>query len=335
MGDGGIGQVWALISNWIAFISSCLSFITFAFRVIGNSNTHLDWCNNFFDDSCNRGSWRGTTFSFAPSVFVDAWTPFVFGFIGVFLHIKSESFKVKFLLQNWIVFFVFHFLMSMFGNLGYANGVGIIIGSICLVGNLFQFVAIFICKDYPPGLDLEAKCSAQCRKGGGPDMLALVTSWIGFVAACLVATVGLGRVIASGAHLDWCNKFVDDACNKWDWRMLLFTFVPDEFVDAWQPTVFAAIGILIHLRMSKEGNKTSKVAVFCKDWMRYFLFNLTMALFGCIGYVNGWGILCSIVVFVAALLSLICWFICEKPPPLDLDVKFSGSLKGSGANVST
>lgn len=328
MGKQEAGDIIAKIANWIAFVSSILCFIVFGFRLIG-SNASLEFCNGFISDACNAARWRGACFSFAPSVFVDTWTPFCFGFVGLFLHFKYESFKVKPLLKNWMYFFVFHFCMAMFGMLGYANGVGIMLGSVCLVGNLFQLLAIFLSKDYPPGLDLDLKLQIKCKSSEkGNNTFATVTSWIAFVSSCLVIVVGVFRIIASGAHLDWCDKFIDDVCNKGDWRLRLFSFVPDVFVDVWTPMVMGIMGVCFHFKSSPF-----KLTMFSSNWLRFFAYHLAMCLFGSLGYSNGVGIIIGSIVALAALLSFIAIFICEQHPCLDLNFNIKWNLSGSGANT--
>lgn len=120
----------------------------------------------------------------------------------------------------------------MFGQMGYANGVGIVLGSISLGGNLLQFLSIFLVKD-PPGLDLEMKVECKLRSDSdAKNIVATIASWCGFVASCFVASVGITRIIKSDAKLRFCDgpndDFADDDCNA-GFRYNLFTFAPDAF----------------------------------------------------------------------------------------------------------
>eukprot|EP01068_Selenidium_serpulae_P016464 Selendium_serpulae@DN6300_c0_g1_i5.p1 len=234
------------------------------------------------------------------------------------------------MVSGWEVFFLFHFVMTLFGQLGYANGVGIVLGSISLLGNLFQLLSIFLVKE-KPGLDMELKIECKLRgDSSAKNVIAQIASWCGCVSSGLVVIVGFTRIFFSEAQLVYCDhlSFIDDNCNAGKFRWNLFTFVPDVFADVWTPLVMGLIGVFFHFKGSKLN-----FSYFAKDWARFTMYHLTMMLFACIGYNNAWGILVSVFVDIAILFSFIAFIISKKPPPLELNFGCSWQLKGEGANI--
>lgn len=328
-------ETYGVACKWMGFISSAFCLLLFIFRLVqpsqGFGNFGITWQDDFLDDG-NKGSWRETVFSFAPSVFVDVWTPFLFFWLGVMIHIKASPYRVEAVGKNWQIYFGFQFVQAMFAGLPYGGNMGIILGPIMLLTALMCLIAIFIC-DGDPKLDLEIKAdlSAKNQTDAG-EIYGKVCNWFGFIACLLVIVVGIFRLFTSGAKLVWDNDgndFIRDN-NKQPFRDPLFTFVPDEFIDAWQPTILGVIGAMYHF----EGSPFV-IKWFMENWLRFFLYHFITAMFGCIGYVGNLGIIFCPVPFLAALLMLVAFFICTDKPGLKLNITGKLSLKGGGANIET
>lgn len=65
--------------------------------------------------------------------------------------------------------------------------------------------------------------------GDPKDICKKIAMWSGFIGSLLTFTVGIVHLFDTNAKLKWPeNNFTDDV-NAIDWRIHLFTFVPDIF----------------------------------------------------------------------------------------------------------
>eukprot|EP00921_Rhytidocystis_pertsovi_P009990 GHVQ01015973.1.p1 GENE.GHVQ01015973.1~~GHVQ01015973.1.p1 ORF type:complete len:179 (+),score=7.26 GHVQ01015973.1:111-647(+) len=132
-------QVVRYMSLVAGFLTLILGFISICAR-----HARLTVIEGKFAlDDTNKYSWRFELFSFVPSVFIDVWTPFVFGMVTVMVNFNG--FNCNFITQNFGRLFLWLFITAMFANLGYAGGIGIIFGSYTLVVTLLALIANFIC----------------------------------------------------------------------------------------------------------------------------------------------------------------------------------------------
>lgn len=131
--------------------------------------------------------------------------------------------------------------------------------------------------------------------------LGRATGWIGFISGILSMIVSLFLMPSLGPRiLMFEDQFTADF-NQYPWRLAMFSFIPDVFMDVWTPFIMGMISIMCHFR------------VFHFDWMcrsygRFLFWNLALGLFGQIGYCGIVGIIASAFSFLCSLLSLICVF---------------------------
>lgn len=83
-----------------------------------------DACPDAFDDV--NIQWR-SIFSLMPTVFVDMYTPLVFGGIEAIQHLSPQYF-IPAISGSWIMRGIWFFVMSLFGQFGYAGNLGVYVG---------------------------------------------------------------------------------------------------------------------------------------------------------------------------------------------------------------
>ncbi|EZG50496.1 putative transmembrane protein [Gregarina niphandrodes] len=142
--------------------------------------------------------------------------------------------------------------------------------------------------------------------GNDKNAVQAATSWIGFVASCLTLLLGIFHVCNVKARIKWPSGSVIEDVQWSTWRAPLFTFTPDMFFDVWTPFFFGLLGCLAHL------SQFSLVNRIAKDFIHYFVFLMIQGLFGNIGYDGGMGIIVSGFTFLAALFSLISFFMDQE-----------------------
>lgn len=154
------------------------------------------------------------------------------------------------------------------------------------------------------------------------DTLAKATSFIGFGCGIFSLVVFFFLMPSVGPRiLMFDDQFTTDF-NQYPWRFAMFSFVPDVFVDIWTPFVMGMISILCHF---KEFN----FDWMCRTYVHFLVWNLTMALFGQIGYCGIIGIIASSFTFLCCLLCLICAFLTkDRSAKLDLGQKLWGYQHG-------
>lgn len=138
--------------------------------------------------------------------------------------------------------------------------------------------------------------------GNGKEQLAKFTSWLGFACGVLSVIVFFFQFTDLSPSIGVSGKqFIQDS-NRSSWRMTMFTFVPDVFVDIWTPFVMGMISILCHVDQFDFN-------WMCKSYGHFFVWNLVLGLFGNIGYSGIIGIIASAFTFLCCLLSLVCAFV--------------------------
>jgi len=104
-----------------------------ALQVCGvNGNTNkcvgslLNWTGSttVYNSQLN-GQWRGV-FSFSPSIFVENWTPLIFGIVAI-LQLFAET-RWAFVSSRWLRCMLFHAIMGLFACFPYAGQGGIVVG---------------------------------------------------------------------------------------------------------------------------------------------------------------------------------------------------------------
>lgn len=139
-GNGGIGQIFTCISAICVLI---VGFMHLFWRidsldVCNDDNDNVEcymssllfWENGNIDEispSLNQ-HWRYSGFTFIPSIFVDLWTPMIFGVISCLQMISGTEWYL--ISGNWVKAMLWHTVMALFACFGYAGQAGLIIGTI-------------------------------------------------------------------------------------------------------------------------------------------------------------------------------------------------------------
>lgn len=137
-------------TRWIGLITGALTLLQWCF-LLPSKDVSLKVGNDFIED-VNQLTWRGTLFSFVPDVFIDVWTPFVFGFISLLCHFNF--YPITFNCKNFCVFFLWNLVQALFANLGYSGGIGIIVGSVSLLAALLSLICFILNRDADASLHL-------------------------------------------------------------------------------------------------------------------------------------------------------------------------------------
>lgn len=135
-----------------------------------------------------------------------------------------------------------------------------------------------------------------------------LTSYLGLISSVLSMVLGIVHVCNVRARIHWPEYRVIDDVQKYTWRMPLFTFTPDIFLDVWTPFFFGLIGTMAHI------SNFAAVRRMTHDYIHYLVFLLIQGLFANIGYDGGLGIIVSAVTFAAALFALVGWLMDKEAP---------------------
>ncbi|KAL8269704.1 hypothetical protein Esti_006377 [Eimeria stiedai] len=146
-------ETFARITSWMGFVSGVLSLVVFFFMMPSVSPRILMFSENFTSDF-NRNSWRFAMFSFVPDVFVDIWTPFVMGLISICCHFGE--FDLGWMCRTYAHFFIWNFVMALFGQIGYSGIIGIIASAVTLLCTLCSLICAVIVRDKSAKLGLGA-----------------------------------------------------------------------------------------------------------------------------------------------------------------------------------
>lgn len=158
----GEKDTFCKVIRWMGFVTSGCLLVLQGIIHLTNSNASLHF-DDWWGDP-NASSWRYSLFTFVPDTFADKWTPFVFGVVGVFAHLKqvpvAESY-VRRIAANSVNYLFFNVLAALFGSIGFDGGLGIIIGSTILLTALLCLINVFMERDANLSLDLDLTCSAK------------------------------------------------------------------------------------------------------------------------------------------------------------------------------
>lgn len=144
-------ETFAKVTSWLGLACGALSLMVFFFLMPAVSPRIVVFSGNFAKDY-NRHTWRFAMFSFVPDVFVDIWTPFVMGMISILCHFGEFNFD--WMCKTYGHFFVWNFVMALFGQIGYSGIVGIIASSFTFLCTLFCLICAFLVKDRSAKLNL-------------------------------------------------------------------------------------------------------------------------------------------------------------------------------------
>jgi len=140
-----------------------------------------NWCSavneNYVDNSCIGGllSWNAgdssfthdvngppsqtgdeykwrDVFTFLPDLFIDFWTPVVFGIISVAAHIGHTRWNL--ISDNWMRYALWSIIQACWGSIGYAGNLGVMVGILNLGVALFCLMGLCIAPQMDPVLDL-------------------------------------------------------------------------------------------------------------------------------------------------------------------------------------
>lgn len=141
---GKVTSALGLVCGVFTIIVWCFLLSDLGPKIKVNSDDVLDDINKIY--------WRDAMFTFAPSVFFDIWTPFVMGVISILCHF--QNFGLTWMCKTFIHFFLWNFAMALFGNIGYAGGIGVICSAFTLFCALLSLICIFIVPNQSPKLNL-------------------------------------------------------------------------------------------------------------------------------------------------------------------------------------
>eukprot|EP00922_Rhytidocystis_sp_ex-Travisia-forbesii_P070603 GHVS01105440.1.p1 GENE.GHVS01105440.1~~GHVS01105440.1.p1 ORF type:complete len:383 (-),score=124.58 GHVS01105440.1:801-1949(-) len=170
------------VTLWVCFASSLLT-ILLALVVIFASGASIHWPTPFaitstanhyqsggggglpssfpssssssaFLSDVNQMYWRSRLFSFTPSVLIDKFTPLLMGILSLLLHTHPfSSAVVRSVTLSFTRLFAWTLCVALWGNLGYAGGLGIVIGTLTLLASVLCFISMWVC-DGPASLNL-------------------------------------------------------------------------------------------------------------------------------------------------------------------------------------
>lgn len=144
-------EVLGKVTSWIGLLCGVFTIIVWCF-LLSDLSPRVKVNHDDLINDINKIYWRGAMFTFAPSVFFDIWTPFVMGFISILCHF--HNFGLTWMSKTYIHFFIWNFTLALFGNIGYAGGVGIICSAFTLLCALLSLICIFLIPKQSPKLDL-------------------------------------------------------------------------------------------------------------------------------------------------------------------------------------
>lgn len=132
----------ATVTSWMGLIAGVMTLILWCF-LLPASKVRLSVSPGNFLDDVNQKRWRQALFSFSPEVFVDVWTPFLFGAVSIVAHFTN--FDLFLVTGDFFRFFCWNLVMALFANMGYSGGLGIICGSFTLLVAFFSLVCLCAC----------------------------------------------------------------------------------------------------------------------------------------------------------------------------------------------
>ena len=86
--------------------------------------------------------WRSNVFSLVPDIFIDNWTPLIFGIIAVLQCIGG--FQSDWISGSLLKVLIFHIVMMLFACFGYSGQAGIIVGFIQALAGFLVLIAMFM-----------------------------------------------------------------------------------------------------------------------------------------------------------------------------------------------
>lgn len=143
----------AQITGWLGIFSGVFTLIVWCF-LLSDLKPKIKVDHDDLLNDINKIYWRTTMFTFAPTVFFDIWTPLVMGLISILCHTRTFSFS--WMCRTYVHYFIWNFALALFGNLGYAGGVGVICSAFSLLTALLSLICIFLIPERCPKLNLRA-----------------------------------------------------------------------------------------------------------------------------------------------------------------------------------
>lgn len=151
MSEPSARDVLAKFTSWLGLFCGVFTLLVWCFLLSGiNAKIKVDTSDVLND--VNKFYWRDAMFSFRPTVFFDIWTPFVMGFISILCHFNS--FELQWMSRTFVHYFLWNFVLALFGNIGYAGGIGIICSSFTFLCTLLSLICIIVVSDQSPKLGL-------------------------------------------------------------------------------------------------------------------------------------------------------------------------------------
>lgn len=150
MGEEGLRKA----ASWCGFSASLCTFVLGIIHICFIS-VSIVWPSSHEKVTTDvNTSWRLRLFTFAPDAMCDIWTPVVMGLIGMVVHLTQYNCKT--ITDNYVRFFIYHFLTGLFGALGYRGGLGILVSIPLWLCCLLSLMCAFTC-DGNASLRLETK----------------------------------------------------------------------------------------------------------------------------------------------------------------------------------
>lgn len=151
MADGK--EILKKATGWLGIITGAFTIIVWCF-LLNALGPKIKVDSDDALNDINKAFWRQAMFTFAPTVFFDIWTPFVMGFISILCHFRCES--LRWMCRTYFHYFIWNFALALFGNIGYAGGIGIICSALTFLVTLLCLICIFVIRDQNPTLELSA-----------------------------------------------------------------------------------------------------------------------------------------------------------------------------------
>eukprot|EP00920_Eleutheroschizon_duboscqi_P034104 GHVT01081785.1.p1 GENE.GHVT01081785.1~~GHVT01081785.1.p1 ORF type:complete len:264 (-),score=28.82 GHVT01081785.1:217-1008(-) len=145
----------------------------------------------------------------------------------------------------------------------------------------------------------------NCMGAQAREKFAKATRWSGMISGVLTLILSCFVLPSSGATLYIPSDFLSDV-NKTTWRLPVFSFTPDTFIDVWTPFVMGVISVLSHF-------SSFRFSFMSLSFLRFGLWHLLVALFGNLGYCGGMGIIVGAASLVSSVLGFCAALVHEGP----------------------
>ncbi|OEH74308.1 hypothetical protein cyc_03609 [Cyclospora cayetanensis] len=160
MANSNGAHILGRVTAWLGLLCGIFTIVVWGF-LLSDLKPKIKVDKDDAVKDINKYYWRETMFTFAPSVFFDIWTPFVMGLISILCHFSN--FDLSWMCKTYAHYFIWNFVLALFGNLGYAGGLGIIASAFSLLTALLSLICAFVVRNESPQLNLQTPKMPQMR----------------------------------------------------------------------------------------------------------------------------------------------------------------------------